>query len=386
MQKDEFAWFTLCFAAMSTISVLADSGLGSAFNSLGGRILGNASQFAQLAFIIRNKRLSYLSFAAIIIAPVTLALLVRNGQSPVAAIASLSLVIISGIVATDCVVYASALKLRREVPALISTDLISTGSRLACILVAIPFGINCAVAVFCTLAAQFVRLSVFRKRMPEFQEPVRKTPADWQSHINSVVKSSLPLVIFSCVQGQIAALILATFANQAQVADLGALSRFGILFSLISIPFAHFAYPAISRAGQADQLRHLILTTVLGIAALCSAITVSCIVFSEYFLWILGPNYDQLSSEFTAFVIVGLLGTLSNSLWSIALARGWARQGWLQIPLSVLFMLIGIEFLNPTSTVSAILYSALPSLAAACVAGFVLVRELRNVATLDIAA
>src|SRR5262249_42846986 len=67
---------------------------------------------------------------------------------------------------------------------------------------------------------------------------------------------SLPNAIFFCFQGQVTLLILTLVGSPTGVADVTALGRVAMLFSVFSITFANVLAPRFSRCQEPDRLRH----------------------------------------------------------------------------------------------------------------------------------
>ncbi len=115
---------------------------------------------------------------------------------------------------------------------------------------------------------------------------------------------------------------------------------------------------------------------MLGLVVAAIAAFGCFIAFERPMLWLLGDNYRNCSIELRVFGLVGAIGFLTNSLWSIALSRGWVRYGWLQIPLGILLMTVVASMVNLETTVGAIVVSAAPTLASLTVVTGLICREL----------
>ena len=364
MAKEDYAWFTIALAALSTISVLADSGLGSAFSAVGGPLVSDTQRFASLARLVRRRRAVYCAVAGLIVLPITFGLLYANGARFVPSVLVLGLVALTAYLSTEAVVYATAHKLRSRIRPLMHTELAGSGVRLVLILAAAVLGIGVTIAVACSSIAEWARLFLLKRQSRDLATTEDHGTEVWSPRINSIVGHSLPIVVFYCIRGQIATFILSAFATTSQVADFGALTRFHVVFAVSALPLGHFVFPTISRCCDRVQLRKLILGTIVASSGLFAGLAAIGMLCSTLLLWLLGPVYTHLTLELNLYLAASALASCETTVWGIVNARGWVRHGWTHIPLAIAFMIIGAQWLHLENTASAIVFSALGSLAA----------------------
>lgn len=367
MHKTEYAWLTICLLAQSTISVLADCGLSSALSSLGGPVVTDAIRFNTLARRIQTYRVTFLTLVSLVVVPGAAYLLLRTGAPLVPALVALLMVVASARPATESVVYASTAKLRSQTHVLTLVELVSSLVRLGIIATLALRGVRIFGALFATAVAQWVAWGCYRSTIHLHPANSSVDPA-WEARIRQLVRHSVPLVLFSCVQGQIGTFILASFATAGQVADLGALSRLAFAFSVARLPIEHFALPSLARVGDSGDAARVAWRTLGWTGALFVSIWAIGSLSSKPLLWVLGDQYGHLSMELVIYLGSLSVGAFAATAWGVALARGWVRHGWLQIPLALLFMFAGAKALDPAVTSTVIAYSAIPSLAALIVA------------------
>lgn len=378
---DDFAWLTLCLSAMATINILADSGLGSAYSAIVGPMVQQKDKVVSIAQYMTGYRVKFAVLGSIAVAPVTGWLLYQKGQSLVSTLMCLSLVVLGSIISTQSVVFASTLKLRTRINELSRIEAVSAWLRLLLVCTVLALGATAPTAVLTTVAAQLAMVYLLKSALPDLVSLSNtQIEESEKQRTKQIVKSSLPLVIYSCVQGQVAIWILGLLGQNKSIADLGAVSRYALLFSLVGIPLSHFLFPAIARQPD-DRIRLVVTRSCFGIIVAAIAIFSCFIVFERPMLWLLGDNYRNCATELRAFGFVGAIGFLTNSMWSIALSRGWVRHGWLQIPLGLLLMTITAAMVDLGTTVGAIAVSAAPTLASLIVVAGLISRHLLSLST-----
>jgi len=376
MAKQDYAWFTIALAAVSTINVLADSGLGSALNAVGGPLVSNTRRFASLTRLVRQRRAVYGAAAALVVLPITFGLLHANEARLGTSVLILALVALTAVASTEAVVYVATHKLRSRVRPLLRSEIAGSGVRLVLILAAAGFGIGVAIAVACSSLAQWVRLLLLRRQTTDLSTTDDYHSDTWRRQINGIVLHSLPLALFYCVQGVVATVVLSVFATSSQVADLGALTRFHIVFAIVAMPLAHFVFPGISRCPEGVGLRRIVLRTIAGASAVFTGLALLGVVCRPVLLWLLGPQYAHLGGELALYLATLAIASCASMMWGILLARGWVRHGWIQIPLAIALMVLSTSWLEFDKTSSAIVFAALGSVASLCTAGILVARSL----------
>ena len=74
--------------------------------------------------------------------------------------------------------------------------------------------------------------------------------AEYRARILAIVKKQAPLTMFHCVQGQLTVFLASIFASKESVADIGALGRFSVLFTLISSVVSGIVVPRFARCQE----------------------------------------------------------------------------------------------------------------------------------------
>ncbi len=127
---------------------------------------------------------------------------------------------------------------------------------------------------------------------------------------------NLPNMVFYAFQGQISLFLIAFFGRAAGIAGLGALSRLGQVFVLLTQMTPVLIEPYFARLPRTRLKRNyvgLLLIEVL----ICGVITGLVRFFPEPLLWILGPKYSGLHYEVFLLIVVSSLGYLYTVFWVV---------------------------------------------------------------------
>ena len=217
MSKEQYAWFTIANSLQATISVMSDSGLGSAMMAVGGRVSHDESQFVRVMKVAQQMRLEFMTLASVVVLPVGCWMLVRNDAPFSVACAVSVLVALTGLAAGEGAVLSTMNKMRRNVQILVKADLSLGFVRLAAISAGLLSGLSAVLAVAATTVAQWVQVLVLRRDGGLSREVVETGGDDYKRQLRVVVRSLFPLSLFACVQGHLTTWILSFFAGASEV-------------------------------------------------------------------------------------------------------------------------------------------------------------------------
>lgn len=368
LDKAQYGWFTIVTGAMAMISVLADSGLGSAFTAIGGKTYQEASVFSGLANFIRRKRLQFLIIAAFVVLPLSGWALVRNGASVGTTATLLLLVLIAAIPSTDAVVLMTVNKLFSRVRNIVAADLTASLSKLTLVGAVCWLGASTISATLCVLCSLWLQIKLLRRQTSDV---LSVTPSPVTQHvpqINQTVLHVLPACIFTCVQAQLAMYILSFFANVEQVADLGALMRLAVAFTFLTIPLQQIFLPRIARCQNQKLLKRSIFGTLIGSGLVAALVVLAGSLMAPWLLMLLGDKYSHLNRELQLFLAVTAVGFVANAAWGIAFSRAWVRHGWANIPLAIGLQVTAAPFIDFTQVSGVIVFAVLSHVASLAVA------------------
>ncbi|MDG1895907.1 MAG: hypothetical protein P8J37_13455 [Fuerstiella sp.] len=373
----DYAWFTVGTAAMATVNILADLGLGSVLSSVGGRICNDVSRFSRLVTTVRERRRTFLLLATVITGPLTFWALCRNEASAQLSAAILLFVFLSAMMATEAAVWLNAAKLRRQTKIFVQAEATFSMSRLALTSLISYASPTALLASAATSIAYCLQLRFLRQENKECIE--NSEPSDeWASEIRTIVRNTAPLGIFSCVQGQLSIFILSFFASAQAVAGLGALTRLSIIFVCLGLPLGHFIFPAFARCESTKRLVTVLLATYSTFLCLTVAIFTFGYFFPELLLMFLGDKYAHLTAELVLFLAGTTVAFIANMSWGLVFARGWVRHAWLSIPITLSLQILLAPMLDFTEIRSVILFSAAAQIGSLMVAVGLIFRGLRT--------
>ena len=183
--------------------------------------------------------------------------------------------------------------------------------------------------------------------------------------ILAVVRKQAPLTIYYCIQSQITVWLISIFGNVNSVADVGALGRLAVVFSILGSVTSELVFPAFARIQNAQMLRRRYFQIVCGFAAISSLLVSVVAVFPGQVLAVLGRQYSHLQTEGVLMAISSVLGVIAGLAWGLNSSRAWIVPPMKFIPFAIAIQVVLVYFLN-LSTVRGVvvlsIFSTIPSI------------------------
>ncbi|MDT0675832.1 lipopolysaccharide biosynthesis protein [Autumnicola musiva] len=184
---------------------------------------------------------------------------------------------------------------------------------------------------------------------------------DYKSVLVHYIRLNWHNSAFFAFKGQISIFLLGIFGTTESLAEIGALARFSLIFTVISALFRSIYAPAFARTNNGSRLKKMFIAAVLASLVICGIVILAVVLFPQLFLWILGSGYEDLSFELFLMIIGGSIGFLIGIIHNVNLNKGWIKfTPMLEIPTDVGGILLGI-FLFDITTLSGVLYMGILS-------------------------
>ena len=151
---------------------------------------------------------------------------------------------------------------------------------------------------------------------------------------------------FMVVMAALGPWLAATFGGSRQVAEFGALSRLSLLANFVCAPIYLLAAPTFAKAANpSEHVRH-ILAFILLVVGFFAVTLVLAFVWPGALLQLLGSNYDHLKTELRWALLLQMVISVSNLVWTYALSRGVQRAVWIIIPVVIVTVATLLPFIH----------------------------------------
>jgi hypothetical protein len=365
LPQKEYAYYTIANTMQGTINLLADIGISVGLISIGGRVWQDRHRFGELIRTALGVRRKLGTIAIIVITPIMSFMLVRNGSSA-SYTGVLIVVVLAGLlVQLSLGVLSVVPRLRSDLARIQIIDVTGALTRIA-LIASLLFFMNAGLAVLIATAVLFLQYLMLRSYTAGVVDLAAPQNEDDRREIMRLTKHLAANAIFYCVQGQITVFLIGFFAHQASsVAEVGALGRLAMIFTVVSNLLTNVFVPAFARCEQRRKLGWLFLSIVGGVTLFSALILGAAIFFPDQFLFILGNKYAHLDRELTLMVGAAVLNAVAGTLWALNASKAWVAGSWLYIPLTLATQLALIpvtDFSNVQGVLAFNLLSLIPTL------------------------
>jgi O-antigen/teichoic acid export membrane protein len=359
LSQTEYAYFTLAFSMLSTMSILADSGIGIALSSIGGRVWQDRERFGQLINTALRLRRYLASIAVLAVTPILVWLLIRSGAPRLYA-AGITITLLVGL---NYQLLSGVLmivpRLHSQIKRVQALDSLAAATRLVLLVAAYFIFLNAEVAVCATIVSVIVQYVVLRRWVTDSVDLSAPVSSEDQASMIGIVKHQAPNAVFFCLQGQLTVWLISIFGRTQNIAEVGALGRLGVIFSVIGAVMTSIVLPAFARCQSARELRVRYFQVVGGFFLFGLALIGAAAVFPDQFLWILGSKYAHLRNELLLMMIMSAFNSLIAAMWSLNSTKAWIRYSWLNIPSVILTQIVLLTLLDVSTVRGVILFATL---------------------------
>ena len=366
LPQQEYAYFTIANTMQGTINLLADIGISVGLVSIGGRVWQDRRRFGELINTALGVRMKLGTAAMIAVTPVMYFMLIRNGAPVLYSVILTALVLAGLLIQFSLGVLSVVPRLRSDLARIQVIDFTGAIIRLLLVVALVYLFLNASIAVAVAGAAwllQYVMLRHYASRVVDLT--AAENPEDRRAIIGLIRKLAANAV-FYCLQGQITVFLISFFAHRASsVAEVGALGRLAMIFTVLTNLLTNIFVPAFARCQDARKLRWLYAAIVGGVAAFSLLILCWAGILPQQFLFVLGNKYAHLQRELLLIVAVAVLSALTGTFWALNAAKAWVAGAWLYIPLTLGTQIALIPFTDFSSVAGVLIFnllSAVPNL------------------------
>lgn len=353
----EYAYYTIVNAMIGTLTVLTDGGASQSVLSQGGKVWRDREALGGVVAGGLKLRKRFASVAVLVSTPVAWILLRNQGASPGVAALLILCSLPTFLSALTSQLLEVVPRLHQSLWPLQRIQVLGNCLRIVAVVGAVAAAPVAWVASLASGAAQLWSTWRVRKLALTFADWHRPPdPESWRTMI-AYVKRALPGAVYFAFAGQITVWLISLFGNIQSVAQVGALTRLGMVFNLITSVFGLVITPRFARL--ADRGRASVLGRfwqVQGVFVVLLVVIVFVVAqFPATALRVLGSGYEGLTNEVVLMAAGSALGVMAGIAFSLAAARGIIIAPVTSMVYSVLVQVVLILSL-PLDTVAGVLW------------------------------
>ena len=365
LTKTDYSYYLLTNTMQFTMDLMADFGITIGLNSIGGKVWQDPPKFSQLIATAFSIRRYLLTASIVVVLPILFFMLLNNGAKLDTIIFLLLAVLIE-------LQFYSTNKILGIVPRLLSKieliqklDFILSVARVVGLLAAYAIGMNVVIATFCSVLATGIYSLLLRRWVRDKIDLRSPINSEYRSQIISLIKSQFLPTAFYCFQGQITIWIITIFGKVSGIAEIGALSRLGLILTVVNPVINSIIVPSYARCQSIDILKQRYWQLIAIFTGISGCLIVLVAVFSDQILWILGKQYAHLGNELILVMVSSLITSMTTMIWGLNYSRAWVDRSWLIIPCTIamqMILLFSLDLATVRGTIIFGLFSALPPL------------------------
>jgi len=379
LSVEAYAQFSIVLAVMTASIVVADSGISSTLNARAGAAGGSAAALGRLIAAARHMAIRRVPWVMAGSAGACW-LLLTEGHAP-AAFAWFAAALVSAYIGVVIarLLWQVVARLLYRAERILAMDA-GADCLKAILMVALVWNWPMATtALLVLLALAALQWLAYRRLAMPFVAAAPADPAD-APDFRVTTSQVLPVTVFFAIQGQLAMAILSILGTTADVAGLGALGRFAVVYSLAGPFVANVLSPRLAAITDPGHLRRRASQVVGSAASIAAVVTALSALLADEALALLGPNYRGLAAEFVALMTVGGIFFVVTALNAINLSKAWYAQQWLVIPATLAGQGVVAALADVSTMMGAIALSAASATALLAVYAFICTRGLTRLA------
>lgn len=363
LDQREYAYFIIANTMQGTINLLADIGVSVGLVSIGGRVWQDRHRFGQLINTALNVRKRLGAIAVLAVTPILASMLWKNGASISYSALLIGLCLVGISIELSIGVLAVVPRLRSDISLIQRIDLTGAIVRFSLLLVLVFVFLNAGIAVAVASATLFLQYTLLRRYVAKVVDLGAPEDSQDRHEIIRLTKHLAPNAVFYCLQGQITILLISFFAHRVSaVAEVGALGRLAMIFTVLSNLLANVFVPAFARCQDRRRLPWLFAAIVGGVLGFSLAVLVAAEFFPREFLFVLGNKYAHLQRELLLMVGSAVLGALTGTFWALNASKAWVSGAWLYIPLTLATQIALIPYTDFSSVIGVLTFNLLSSI------------------------
>ncbi|GAB2698815.1 O-antigen/teichoic acid export membrane protein [Microbacterium marinum] len=371
LSVDQYAYYALAIAFLTSINVTSESGLSSQVVAIASRRMPDRTGFGGLfALANRYRRRIALAFTAAG-APTLYILLTLNGADIATAASLVAVVVLTIFSAISVTLASSSLSLFYRFGPIQAAGIAASVGRLAgsALLIALSTvgALVPLMANWLSTLGQSVALRRSLSREVDLND--KRQRGDDALELRRAIARLLPVNLILVIQSQGVALFLGVVGATVVLAQVTAVSRYTLVFGFVSTILVSALAPGFARYRRSASRTLALYGALVGCATavLAAALAVMQIA-APFLLGLLGDSYQGLQAEYAILNLGGAVGAVGAAATGFNLARGWIRGAWLMIPATIVWAVLAFTLADVTTAIGAsilIATSYLPTLATA---------------------
>lgn len=355
LDKQEYALYIIANSLLGALSVMSDMGITSEVSAIGGKVWHDSKSIGQLVNSALLFRRQLLVIVSLVVVPLFSWMLCDHGASVSYMLAIVASLVIGFLFQSRISIYLVILRLQTQLGYIQKIDLVGAIAR-SLLVGAFCFAyLNAETAILVATVATHFQYKLLVRWIRSNVDLKQKSNDQYTEQIRSTVRHMIPTVMFYMLQGQLTIWLITVFGKTENIAEVGALGRLAVVFSIFGSVTANIVSPLFARTQGSHQIIALYAKILGGAVSISLGLWLLSWHFPGQLLRILGQQYRNLDNELPLMMGGACFDSLISVLWSLNNSKGWIRRAWLQIPTVLPLQIVAFRYLD-VSTISGVLW------------------------------
>lgn len=357
LPTQEYVWYTLANSMLGTMALLADAGISTGVMAEGGRVWQDKDKLGAVLATGLDLRKKFAIGSLIIAIPLLSYFLLTNGANWLMTILVVATLIPAFLAALSDSLLEIIPRLHQDIGPLQKNQLAVSVGRLILSSVALfvfPFAF---VAIFASSLPRTYGNIQLRKIAEPFINSNQRPDPEVRNSILKIVKRGLPELLYFTFSSQITIWLLALFGSSTSIAQVGAISRLGMVINLVNVLFTILVIPRFAKAESSPELLSKFFKISFSVVLLSMFISLLVWLFSDAILAVLGNNYKNLQHELFLYSLNSCVGLLISVCFGLYSSRGWIIKPALALTSNITFLVAGILIFNVSTVTGVLLFN-----------------------------
>lgn len=350
---EEYAIYTLANTMLGTMTVLSDGGISTGVMAQGGKVWQDREKLGAVLATGLDLRRKFAIGSLIISIPILAYLLHTHGASwltiiliTVSLIPAFFAALSDTLLQVPAKLHQAILPLQRNQVEVGIGRLVLTGISIF----AFPWAF---VAVLASGIPRMFGNIKLRKIANIFVDKEQEPNLEVRNKVLKDVRRILPTSIYYAISGQLTVWLISIFGKTSSIAELGALTRYSMLFSLLITICNILLVPQFVRMNS-QKIFSRFFKIELVLFLLSVIIVIIFVLFSRQLLWILGGKYANLDYELFLVSVSGAFSFISGVTNGLLSSRSIIVPPLLFISMAIFIQVVAL-FIIPVEKLSGVL-------------------------------
>jgi len=351
LSKTDYALYTLLMSVTAILSVLSNSGLLTGFKTIGSQIWEDKDKMACLVSTTIQLRKLIALAACGVTSIYAIVVLNQQGENVIRIIVFVTAITFIVIPEMNKSIIIQAMLLRSEISVVQWSNLIGQVFKGICItayfyLVTSTFRVE-YILIIAIISAWVSYFYINVKGKQSGLITSVKGDKTFRQKLLHYIKIHWHNSLFFAFKGQLSIFCISIFGSHTNVADLGALMRYSLIFSLLNALISNLFAPQFGRSNNIQKAISVYIKVSLTVVILSIIPLIASILFPSLLLSVLGESYKHLEHELVLVILSGIISVFTYLVHSFNTSKGWLKYSikW-EIPLNLILMVAGAWIFN----------------------------------------